>query len=84
MLDLAKAKRKTIILFTGYIKKELNSSQKYVCNHSDIVVAGRYKQEKRNLNLQFKGSTNQMGYSHKGPYDNYKIIDGYHSNNHNR
>lgn len=77
LLVLSKEKGKTVILFTGYIKKELNSSQKYVWNHSDIVVAGRYKQEKRNLNLQFRVSTNQRVYCHKGPYENYKINDGY-------
>ncbi len=68
---------KTVILFTGYLKKELNSMQKQIWDKSDIVVAGRFQIKKRNVNLQFRGSTNQKVYRHIGPYKNYKIQDGY-------
>ena len=67
----------TIILFTGYIKKELSKEQLKIWNISDIVVAGRFQLKKRNVNLQFRGSTNQRVYMHNGPYKNYKIQDGY-------
>lgn len=42
-----------------------------------MVVAGRFENEKRNVNLQFRGSTNQRVYKHSGPYKNYKLADGY-------
>lgn len=77
LVDLIKKSNKTIILFTGYIKKELNKNQKYIWNQSDIVVAGRFQINKRNVNLQFRGSTNQRVYMHNGPYKNYKLEDGY-------
>ena len=72
-----KDEKYTIILFTGYIKKELNKTQIRIWNLSDIVVAGRFQLNKRNVNLQFRGSTNQRVYTHNGQYENYKIHDGY-------
>ena len=67
----------TVILFTGYIKKELDKDQLKVWNISDIVVAGRFQLKKKNVNLQFRGSTNQRVYAHNGPYKNYRVQDGY-------
>ena len=68
---------KTVILFTGYQYKELSkSSQKRVWSFSDLVVSGRYIEEKRNIYLQFRGSTNQRVYRHKGKYKDYQIKDG--------
>ena len=74
---LVKEKGLTVILFTGYIKKELDGIQTQVWNESDIVVAGRYKKDKRNVNLQFRGSTNQRVYTHPGPYKEYTVTDGF-------
>lgn len=68
---------KTVILFTGYTKKELHGSGLKVWNLSDIVVAGRFQLKKRNIYLQFRGSTNQRVYTHNGKYKNYKLKDGY-------
>lgn len=67
---------KTVILFTGYIFKELNKVQKQAWLSSDMVISGRYEEEKRNIYLQFRGSTNQKVYRHKGKYKNYQIKDG--------
>ena len=67
---------KTIILFTGYNKKELNATQRKVWDAADLVVAGRFVMAKRNVNLQFRGSTNQRVYAHKGPYAHYRVQDG--------
>ena len=80
VLEIVKALKsvgKTIILFTGYQYKELSkSSQKRVWSLSDLVVSGRYIEEKRNIYLQFRGSTNQRVYRHQGKYKNYQIKDG--------
>lgn len=77
VVNTIKNEKYTVILFTGYIKKELNKEQIKVWNCSDIVVAGRFQLKKRNVNLQFRGSTNQRIYTHNGPYKNYKIKDGF-------
>ena len=80
VLEIVKALKsvgKTVILFTGYQYKELSkSSQKRVWSLSDLVVSGRYIEEKRNIYLQFRGSTNQRVYRHQGKYKNYQIKDG--------
>ena len=72
-----KSKGKTVILFTGYTKKELCGNRLKIWNLADIVVAGRFQLDKRNVYLQFRGSTNQRIYTHKGKYKNYKIKDGH-------
>ena len=71
-----KKQGKTIILFTGYTFNELSLTQKKVWLFSDIVIAGRYEEEKRNIYLQFRGSTNQKVFTHKGKYKNYNVKDG--------
>ena len=77
IIKLLKANNKTVILFTGYKFKELETlHQKLSWKLSDLVVSGRYEQDKRNIYLQFRGSTNQRVYRHKGKYKNYNIKDG--------
>ena len=80
LLEIAKflkLKDKTVILFTGYTYKELSlKSQRALWRISDIVVSGRYDESKRNIYLQFRGSTNQKIYCHEGKYKDYKINDG--------
>ena len=71
-----KQQGKTVILFTGYIFKELNKVQKQAWLSSDIVISGRYEEQNRNIYLQFRGSTNQKVFTHKGKYKDYKIEDG--------
>ena len=77
IVKLLKKNGFTIILFTGYIKKELNKNQLKIWNLADLVIAGRFQINKRNVNLQFRGSTNQRVYSHNGKYKNYKLMDGH-------
>ena len=76
LIKKLKQQGKTVILFTGYIFKELNKVQKQAWLSSDMVVSGRYEEEKRNIYLQFRGSTNQKVFVHKGKYKNYKVKDG--------
>lgn len=66
VVELLKENSFTVILFTGYIKKELNNVQLKVWNKSDLVVTSRFEKKKRNVNLQFRGSTNQRVYKHSG------------------
>lgn len=74
--QLIKKSGKTVILFTGYQYKELfKKSQKELWKISDLVVSGRYVEEKRNIYLQFRGSTNQRVYKHPGLYENYEVKD---------
>lgn len=77
VVKLLKNNDKTVILFTGYKLKELTKrEQKEIWKLADIVVSGRYIEKKRNIYLQFRGSTNQRVYCHKGKCKHYKIKDG--------
>ena len=76
LIKKLKQQGKTVILFTGYIFKELNKVQKQAWLFSDIVISGRYEEQNRNIYLQFRGSTNQKVFTHKGKYKDYKIKDG--------
>ena len=75
-VQLLKKNGFSVILFTGYTKKELKGAQIKVWNLADIVVSGRFVESKKNLYMQFCGSTNQRIYTHKGKYKNYKVVDG--------
>jgi len=80
IFDLIKAVKsigKNVILFTGYKKKELiQKAQVKAWNMADIVISGRYDSGKRNINLQFRGSTNQRVYTHPGILKDYTVQDG--------
>ena len=76
LIKKLKQQGKTVILFTGYIFKELNKVQKQAWLSSDMVISGRYEERNRNIYLQFRGSTNQKVFTHKGKYKDYKIKDG--------
>ena len=76
LIKKLKQQGKTVILFTGYIFKELNKVQKQAWTSSDMVISGRYEEQNRNIYLQFRGSTNQKVFTHKGKYKDYKIKDG--------
>lgn len=66
----------TVVLFTGYNKKELNKIQKKIWDLSDIVICGRFDINKKNVYLQFRGSTNQRVILRKGKYKHYRVNDG--------
>lgn len=76
LIKKLKQQEKTVILFTGYAFKELDKVQKQAWLSSDIVISGRYEEKNRNIYLQFRGSTNQKVFTHKGKYKDYKIKDG--------
>ena len=50
---------KDIWLWTGYYLSELNDEQKEIINLCDYIVDGRYEENKRDLTLNFRGSSNQ-------------------------
>ena len=76
LMKKMKEQEKTVVLFTGYTFKELNKLQKQAWLSSDIVISGRYEEEKRNIYLQFRGSTNQKVFTHAGKYKGYKPKEG--------
>lgn len=65
---------KKIYLWTGYTLEEFNEMQKSILNHIDVIVDGKFMEEKRNLSLKFRGSTNQRVINVKETLKNNKII----------
>ena len=56
---------KDIWLWTGYYLSELNDEQKEIINLCDYIVDGRYEENKRDLTLNFRGSSNQTIWENK-------------------
>ena len=56
---------KDIWLWTGYYLSELNDKQKEIINLCDYIVDGRYEENKRDLTLNFRGSSNQTIWENK-------------------
>ena len=50
---------KDIWLWTGYYLSDLNDEQKDIVNLCNYVVDGCYEEDKRDLSLNFRGSSNQ-------------------------
>jgi len=57
---LRKASSRNVWLYTGYTFEELfNSNKREVLDYIDVLVDGRFIEEKRDITLKFKGSSNQ-------------------------
>lgn len=50
---------KDIWLYTGYTMGEIQKNKKEILEYVDYVVDGEFIEEKRDITLKFRGSTNQ-------------------------
>ncbi|NSL52808.1 anaerobic ribonucleoside-triphosphate reductase activating protein [Calidifontibacillus erzurumensis] len=51
--------RKNIWLYTGYVFEEIPDSKKEILRNLDVLVDGRFELSKKNLQIMFRGSSNQ-------------------------
>ena len=72
VLNLCKKINKPIWIYSGYMFEEL--IDKDILNYIDVLVDGRYVDELRNLNLAFRGSSNQRIIDVKASLDNNKVV----------
>ena len=63
----------SVFLYTGYDVEEFNETMQACFDNSDIAITGRYIQEKRDINLRWRGSTNQIVHYPSELYTNLKI-----------
>ena len=63
---------KTIWLYTGYLYEEIKDLE--IMNYIDILVDGEYQEENRNIDLEWRGSTNQRIIDVKGSLEFHKVI----------
>ena len=63
LAKLIKAKNKNVWCYTGFTLEELvrkkNESINELLDNTDVLVDGSYKEELRDLDLEFRGSSNQ-------------------------
>ncbi|MFP3040267.1 radical SAM protein [Treponema primitia] len=74
LLRLCKQAGISVILFTGYEMAEI-AEKKALFDLTDILISGRYEQERRTLNHQWIGSTNQEIHFLSERYKDYKKRD---------
>lgn len=65
---------KKIYLWTGYVVDDFDEKQRDVLNYIDVLVDGPFVQEKRNLSLVMRGSSNQRVIDVKKSLDENKIV----------
>ena len=65
---------KKIYLWTGYVVEGFNQKQRDVLNYIDVLVDGPFVQDKRNLSLMMRGSSNQRVIDVKKSIDENKIV----------
>ncbi|MEA3452165.1 MAG: 4Fe-4S single cluster domain-containing protein [Bacteroidota bacterium] len=65
-----------ITIYTGYELDELkDEDSEKILSMTDLLIAGRYIEEQRNINLQWRGSENQQIIYLSDIYKNYNTED---------
>lgn len=67
---------KKVWLYTGYVYENMDSDRKLVSNSVDVLVDGQFIDELKDMNLPFRGSSNQRLIDIKKTLDSFKIGDG--------
>lgn len=73
-------KKLDVMVYTGYtyeyLVKNSNETNGYIdlLNKTDILIDGKFILEKRNLNLEFRGSSNQRAIECKNSLKENKVI----------
>ncbi len=62
LLKKLKAKKYNIWLYTGYEMQEVKEKFPEILKYIDALVDGRFELEKRDISLEYRGSTNQKIY----------------------
>jgi anaerobic ribonucleoside-triphosphate reductase activating protein len=66
----------SVMVFTGYEMAEIRKKgMAAIMDYTDILITGRYDKDKRTLNHQWIGSTNQEIHFISGRYRNYQKRD---------
>ncbi|NWK19310.1 4Fe-4S cluster-binding domain-containing protein, partial [Vibrio parahaemolyticus] len=47
-------------VWTGYTLAELDDAQREVVQYIDVLIDGKFEQDKKDLNLEWRGSSNQI------------------------
>ncbi len=67
---------KKIWLYTGYVYENMDFYRKAVSDSVDVLVDGQFVDELKDMNLPFRGSSNQRLIDIKKTIDSFEIGDG--------
>ena len=48
-----------IYLWTGYVVEDFNFTQKKIFKYIDVLIDGKFEEDKKNLSIMLRGSSNQ-------------------------
>lgn len=72
--QIKKQTNKSIWMWTGFIYEELNDFQKEIISYVDVLIDGQFIENLKNLNLKFRGSSNQRIIDVKKSLQESKVI----------
>ncbi|HBI92721.1 MAG TPA: anaerobic ribonucleoside-triphosphate reductase activating protein [Terrisporobacter glycolicus] len=65
---------KKIYLWTGYTVENFNEFQKEILKYADVLVDGKFEEERKNISLTLRGSSNQRVINVKETLKENKLI----------
>ncbi|MEG2246809.1 MAG: anaerobic ribonucleoside-triphosphate reductase activating protein [Romboutsia sp.] len=65
---------KIIYLWTGYTIENFNDIQRKILNYIDILVDGKFEEDRKNLSIKLRGSSNQRVIDVKKYLENDDVI----------
>lgn len=65
---------KKIYLWTGYEFEDFNESQKEILNYVDVLIDGKFEEDKKNITLFLRGSNNQRIINAKDTLINNRVV----------
>ena len=74
LLKICKASKKPIWLWTGYLYEDILQYEPEVLDYIDVLIDGEFDETKKDLNLYWRGSSNQRIIDVKQSLEENKII----------
>ena len=65
---------KMIYVWTGYVIEDFDESQRKILKYIDVLVDGKFEEDKRNLSIMLRGSSNQRVINVKEYLKHDKIV----------
>ena len=66
--------QKKIYIWTGYTVENFNELQKEIFKYADILVDGKFEEDKKNITLTLRGSSNQRIIDVKETFKENKLV----------
>jgi len=74
LLKICKASGKPVWLWTGYLYEDILKNEPEVLDYIDVLIDGKFIEERKDLNLYWRGSSNQRVIDVKKSINNNTVI----------